>query len=148
MEKATELGVKKVYPLLTDNCALSKDVIEKKIPKWQKIMFEASKQCERAKIPECMPAITLEELPKVDKIIVFCEKHTDLSLKKYLSENLIKKGEKILVVIGAEGGFSAREFDFFKKQGMIMVTLGDLILKAETAVIVSVGNLIYEFKNN
>ena len=53
MEKATELGVRAVYPVITDNCALNKSMLEKKREKWQKVMFEASKQCERAKVPTC-----------------------------------------------------------------------------------------------
>ena len=51
VEKATELGVKGIYPVRTDNCALSDEVIKKKIEKWQKIMLQASKQCERADVP-------------------------------------------------------------------------------------------------
>lgn len=148
MEKAAELGVSKVYPVLTDNCVLAKDIVEKKIPKWQRIMFEASKQCERADIPECMPAIKLTELPKVDRTIVFCERYTETSLKQHLRANPIKNGEKILVLIGPEGGFSKKEFEFFQKQSMIMLTLNALILRAETAVITAIGNLIYEFENN
>ena len=62
MEKATELGVRGVYPVITDNCALNKSVLEKKYEKWQKVMFEASKQCERAKIPTCFAPTTLEQI--------------------------------------------------------------------------------------
>ena len=53
IEKATELGIKGLYPVYTDNCAVKKSIVEKKIPKWQKVMIEASKQCERAIVPEC-----------------------------------------------------------------------------------------------
>lgn len=150
-EKATELGIRGFYPVYTDNCALSKTVIEKKIIKWQKTMFEASKQCERSSIPECFELTTLEDLLKSDKfdrIIAFCERDYKLSMKEYFSENAIKTGEKILVVVGPEGGFSKREFELLEKSGIIMLSLGDLILKAETAVIVGLGNIIYEFSNN
>ena len=77
IEKATELGVRGIYPTLTDNCSVAKNVIEKKIPKWQKIMYEASKQCERADIPQCFDLIKLEDViknEKFDKIIAFCER--------------------------------------------------------------------------
>lgn len=53
----------------------------------------------------------------------------------------------MLVIIGPEGGFSPREFDCFVTNGFEMLTLGDLILKAETAVIVGLGNIIYEYSN-
>lgn len=144
MEKATELGVRGVYPVFTDNCALRVNKQEK----WQKVMFEASKQCERAKIPTCFAPTTFEEILQkdFDKIIVLAERSTEKSLKQYLSENPTKKGERILAIIGPEGGFSQKEFDFFKSKNLPLISLGDLILKAETAVIVTLGDIVYEYQ--
>ena len=144
MEKATELGVRGVYPVFTDNCALRVNKQEK----WQKVMFEASKQCERAKIPTCFAPTTFEELlqQNFDKIIVLAERSTEKSLKQYLCENPTKKGERILAIIGPEGGFSQKEFDFFKSKNLPLISLGDLILKAETAVIVTLGDIVYEYQ--
>lgn len=149
MEKATELGVRAIYPIITDNCALAKSVLDKKHEKWQKVMYEASKQCERAKIPTCHIPQKIAELldsQKFDKILVLAERSTEISLKNYLNQNKINKGENILVIIGPEGGFSQKEFDYFKSKKLPLITLGDLILKAETAVIVTLGNIIYEYK--
>lgn len=148
VEKATELGVNGMYPIFTDNCVINKNVIIQKIPKWQKIMYEASKQCERAKVPTCFDLTSIEELiksKKFDKKIVFCERIEDKTLGEYFFENKIQKYENVLVIIGPEGGFSAREFEFFRNNDIIMLSLGKLILKAETAVIVSLGNIVYEY---
>ena len=82
-----------------------------------------------------------------DKIIVFCERIADKTIRDCFVENPIKKGEKVLVVIGPEGGFSQKEFDYFAKSGFEMLTLGNLILKADTAVVVALGNIIYEYSN-
>ena len=144
MEKAAELGVRGVFPVFTDNCALKINKREK----WQKTMYEASKQCERAKIPVCSEPVTFEELldNDFDKIIVFAEHSAEKSLKNYLRENPVSKGEKILIITGPEGGFSQREFDFFRSRKLPLVTLGDLILKAETAVITAIGNIIHEYQ--
>ena len=144
MEKATELGVRGVYPIFTDNCALKINKQEK----WQKVMFEASKQCERAKIPTCFAPTTFEEILQkdFDKIIVLAERSTEKSLKQYLSENPTKKGEKLLAIIGPEGGFSQKEFDYFRSKNLPLISLGDLILKAETAVIVTLGDIVYEYQ--
>lgn len=144
MEKATELGVRGVYPVFTENCALKVNKQEK----WQKVMNEASKQCERAKIPICYEPITFDELlaKPFDKVIVLAERSTEKSLKQYLSENPTKKGEKILAIIGPEGGFSQKEFDYFKCKNLPLISLGDLILKAETAVIVTLGDIVYEYQ--
>lgn len=144
MEKATELGVRGVYPVFTENCALKVNKQEK----WQKVMNEASKQCERAKIPTCYEPITFDELlaKPFDKVIVLAERSTEKSLKQYLLENPTKKGEKILAIIGPEGGFSQKEFDYFKCKNLPLISLGDLILKAETAVIVTLGDIVYEYQ--
>ena len=148
MEKSTELGVRGVYPVLTDNCAVKKEVAEAKTEKWQKVMYEAFKQCERAKIPACYPVTTLENVfsEKFNRIIVFGERSTEQSLKQYLSKNPVKKEEKMLVVIGPEGGFSQREFEMFKDKNIPVISLGDLILKADTAVTVALGDIIYEYQ--
>ena len=150
IEKATELGVRGVYPIITDNCALNKSNIEKKVEKWQRIMYEASKQCERAIIPTCFETTTLFDLlqmERFDKIIAFCERCAELTLKDFVQKTPIKSGESVLVIIGPEGGFSGREFEFFDKNSIPKLTLGDLILKAETATTVALGNIVYEFEN-
>jgi len=151
VEKATELGVCTIYPIKTDNCALNSDAIDKKIPKWQKIMNEASKQCERANIPVCAERTTLEKLledEKFDKIFIFCERIASKTVREAAK---INKGDKILVIIGPEGGFSQREFDLFRthteRKNCFMLTLGSLILKADTAATVAIGNIIYEYSN-
>ncbi len=144
MEKATELGVRGVYPVFTDNCALKVNKQEK----WQKVMVEASKQCERAKIPSCFSPITFDLLleKQFDRVIVFAERSTEISLKQFLKQNPTQKGDKILVIIGPEGGFSEKEFDYFKSKNLPLVSLGDLILKAETAVITALGDIVYEYQ--
>ena len=151
IEKATELGVDGVYPVYTDNCALSSSVIEKKIPKWQRIMQEAFKQCERAYIPTCFELTDLENIIEFKnngfKIIAFCERCANMSLHEYCECNPIEENDKLIVIIGPEGGFSEREFELFRKNNIPMLTLGELILKADTAVTVALGNIIYEFNN-
>jgi len=143
IEKATELGVKGIFPIYTDNCSLKKSFIDPKIAKWQKIMYEASKQCERAIIPKCHKLTDMEQLIQedFDKILAFTERSAKYHLKSYLQENPIKDNEKILVIIGPEGGFSPSEFEFFEKNNITTLSLGNLILKAETAVITALGNL-------
>ncbi len=150
VEKATELGVTGIYPVKTDNCALSNDIIDKKIDKWNKIMYESSKQCERAFIPKCFNRTSVDELVKnkhFDKIIVFCERIATKTIKDSFTAQPIKKNNKVLVIIGPEGGFSADEFEYFNDKNLEMLTLGNLILRAETAATVALGNIIYEYGN-
>lgn len=149
IEKAAELGADGVYPVYTDNCSVNRDIIKKKIDRWQKIMFEAFKQCERAYVPKCFELTDLKTIAGMQKdgykVIAFCERYTDLTLSEYCKENPILKDDKIIVIIGPEGGFSQKEFDLFKEYNIPMLTLGNLILKAETAVITALGNVIYEY---
>ena len=148
VEKATELGVAGIYPIFSENCTVKKSVIEKKIQKWRKVMVEASKQCERADIPACFGLSELDEITSIafDRIVAFTERDADFSLKSYMRKNPIRKGEKILVIIGPEGGFSEKEFNFFKDKKITTLSLGNLILRAETAVITAIGNIIYEYE--
>lgn len=150
VEKATELGVSGIYPIFTDNCALKKSIIQNKIEKWQKTMFEASKQCERANIPTCFEMTTLDKLiqdKKFDKIVAFTERQADMNLREFFDASPVQEEESLLVIIGPEGGFSKEEFDFLTQNNIPKLTLGDLILKAETAVTVALGNIVYEFEN-
>lgn len=157
IEKATELGVKGIFPIKTDNCVLNLEMINKKIPKWNKIMYEASKQCERAEVPICFDCTTIETLMGdvfFDKIYIFCERIASKTIRTTFENNPIKKKDKVLVIIGPEGGFSQKEFEYFNKltkentATTEMLTLGNLILKADTAVIVALGNIIYEYSNS
>ena len=68
-------------------------------------------------------------------------------MHEYCEKNPILRDEKVIVIIGPEGGFSQREFKLFEDNDAAMLTLGNLILKADTAVTVALGNVIYEFEN-
>ena len=150
VEKATELGVRAICPVVTDNCALNRQTVEKKIDRWNRIMYEASKQCERAVIPSCMSILSLENIIKNNKdskVIAFCERRATKTIRDFFKETPVKAGENLYVIIGPEGGFSEMEFEFMEENSIPMLTLGDLILKAETAVTVALGNIIYEYEN-
>ena len=145
IQKATELGVSKIIPFLADNCAVKKELSEKKVEKWRKIAFESYKQCERANIPEITSIKKLKEIDfsSFDKVIICSE----IEREKTLKNCDIKKAQKILIIVGVEGGFSEKEFDFFKEQNFDMISLGNLILKAETAVISAISTLVYKKEN-
>ena len=150
IEKATELGVRGVIPIMTDNCALNQVQIAKKIERWQRLMYESSKQCERAVIPKCEGLSSIDNLCKsgrFDKIFAFCEREAEKTFREYFLNSPIIKGENILVIIGPEGGFSNSEFTYFEELSIPKLTLGNMILRAETAVTVALGNIVYEYEN-
>ena len=73
IQKATELGVKGIIPLYTDNCSVKESVIKNKIDKWKKIVLESVKQCERADIPKVFNMAYLKDILKFEQIIIFAE---------------------------------------------------------------------------
>lgn len=75
--------------------------------------------------------------------IACVEKYAQTSLKSYLNNLKLTPNAKILVIIGPEGGFSEREFEILKNSKIPMVSLGNLILRADTAVVAALSNIIY-----
>lgn len=145
IQKATELGIKTIIPLITDNCAVKESIIKAKNEKWQKIALESVKQCERADIPEVMPCQKLDEsfFDQGYTFIAFVERNESYTLSEYLNKVSINESKPIVAIIGPEGGFSQREFDLFTKRNIPQVSLGNLIYRADTASTVAIANLIF-----
>lgn len=143
IKKATELGVRGIIPLLTDNCSVKESVIKTKISKWQKIALESVKQCERSDVPKVYEVSYLNDVVKrYNTVIVFAEKYADDNFFEYVKKNPIQKENSILVIIGPEGGFSEREFDFFKMKNIPLITMGNLIYRADTALTAGLTTVI------
>lgn len=154
IQKATELGVNEIIPISSKNTVVKfssdKDK-EQKLDRWQKIAYESVKQCERLDVPVIERIMTLKEVLNIkdfDLKFVCAERNDELTLKKFLSaskfENPIIKN--ILMIIGPEGGWSDEEFELFKKENIALVSLGNLILRAETAVVSALSQVIYEYE--
>lgn len=147
VQKATELGVKGIIPFVSDNSVIKPSVADAKIEKWQKIANEAVKQCERVDFPEIQKRTTLKDFleNKDYNIKIACvERGETTTLKACLKELDIRPETKIAVIIGPEGGFSAAELSMLNHADIKRVNLGNLILRAETAVITALANVIYE----
>ena len=79
---------------------------------------------------------------KFDYVIVFGEKYAEKTFSEYIKEHPIDKTKSILVVIGPEGGFSESEFEFFKQKNIPLITLGNLIYRADTALTAALTSVI------
>ena len=145
LQKATELGVKKVALIASERTVVSYDNkdVDKKLLRFQKIMKEASEQSPRVVVPELLGIFNLKNLPKeVYSDLNYVAYEKDASQVEAMFEGLIK-GKSISILIGPEGGFSEQEINRLVDQGFIRTSLGKRILRAETAAIYALSVLGY-----
>lgn len=148
LQKCTELGVSKFYPLET-NRAVVKIKNEKKanskVDRWQEIVDQAAKQSKRDVIPLVNEILSFVQMIKLleneESVIVPYEDEKQQSIKTVLS-NI--KNKKIHLIIGPEGGFEDTEIERLKEIGANIVTLGPRILRTETAGLVASTMIFYE----
>lgn len=144
IQKLTEVGIDGIIPYFSKRCVVK---LNEKKDKWDLISKESLKQCQGVKfinIPEPV-SLTNLKLEEYDLVIVPYEEARENNLKNLL-KNLEEKPKKILYIIGPEGGFEKNEIDFLKERKCRIVTLGNRILRAETAAIVVGGVLVNEFE--
>ena len=147
IQKAVELGVSKIVPFNRKNVGVKWDEKDKikKVERYNKISREASKQCGRSDIVDVCNVETfnniLTEIKKHKTCIVAYENETN-SLKEFLRNN--NEIDEIAIIIGAEGGFDKKEIDMLLENGCMSISLGDRILRAETASLNLISILMYE----
>ncbi len=147
ISNATQCGVYKIYPVISDNCAVSKKNLKDKIQKWEKISNESAKQCERAnfaRIEEISDLALVLKNFKKENVLIYAEKYENTELDDALKN--IDKNSEIAVVIGPEGGFSEEEFEYFIENNFKLISLGDLIFKAPNAVVAGISNIVTRLK--
>ncbi len=146
-EKATEAGAFAIIPLKLSRCIAKiegKDV-PKKTERFFKIAKSAAQQCGRVKIPVIGAPVTLKEadFSAYDLKLVCYEDEVGTTLKDVLEQAMAPKN--IAVVIGPEGGISPEEINLLCEKGFCCVSLGQRILRTETAGLYTLANLNYRF---
>ncbi len=143
LQKATELGVDEIIPILTTRSKVKIDEKEdKKILRWTRICKEASEQSKRLTIPIVNHISKIDDLSLDGLKIVCSTKEKDNTLKKVLKNNL--KYDKIIMCVGPEGGLTNEEEDKLIEKGFIPTSLGNNIMRVETAPIYLLSVLDYE----
>ena len=137
IEKATELGVKKIIPINTRYTNSSNIKLERFIAQ----SIEASEQCRRTDLPEISPLTNLSEILKnwdTSRSLFFMDETLDS--KPFIEVLKTTKNHKSAILIGPEGGFSPEELTQLRNLDYaIGATLGPRILRAETAVCASLS---------
>lgn len=150
VQKATELGVSEIVPVHMERSIVKLDekTAEKRVERWNKIAYEASKQSGRQVVPTVLNVDilqnTIEKFSKYDIVILPYEKESGLNIKQVLKK--CAKSTNIAVVIGPEGGFSEKDLALLDLPNVRLVTLGKRILRTETAGLAVLSMLSYEFE--
>ncbi len=139
IQKTTELGVSRIVPVEMKRCVvqIKRDKVADRVQRWQRIAREAAKQCGRSKIPEIVEPSSLEtalaHLPGGTPIVAPWEEAAGVSLGDLLLK--YSSTASVAYIVGPEGGLTAAEIDCARQYGAVPVTLGQRILRTETAAI-------------
>jgi 16S rRNA (uracil1498-N3)-methyltransferase len=145
LQKCTELGVAAFVPLLTER-AVRDEASEAKRRRWRGILAEAVEQCGGSHMPELTAPQSLSQalsaMPPGGIALFPWEETRELSLRAALEEAVslaggVERVSEVRLFIGPEGGFSSTEAALVERSGARLVTLGQRILRAETAAIVA-----------
>lgn len=140
-QKCTELGVAAFEPTVTARCNVGANVSAGKTTRWEKIIAEAAEQSERGRLPQLRPVTLFPQATEQARGLSFIawERGGAPSLREGLAGPLATGSQRpfsINLFIGPEGGFTTEEIELARSYGIIPVSLGPRILRAETASIV------------
>ncbi len=150
IQKAVELGASRIIPFESSRCIKrpKAEKAEKQTARLQRIAEEAAKQCGRAKIPTVVQPMSYSAMldeAKGCSAALFCyENEGGLTVKNLLKE--MNKPDSIAIIVGAEGGFSPEEAEEAKARGCLSVSLGNRILRCETAPLFALTAISYEYE--
>jgi len=134
-EKATELGVKSIQPVLFDHCIKNKLNLKRA----ERIIVSAAKQAGRSFFPKVYEPTSLQNwlLDHHHESSFVCQ----MNGKKYIND-LVVNNSSINIIVGPEGDFSKQELNQFKESKIDLVNLSQRRLRSESAAIVSIANVI------
>ncbi|GAB3782994.1 16S rRNA (uracil(1498)-N(3))-methyltransferase [Dyella agri] len=142
VQKATELGVARIVPLLTERAEVKLDAAraEKRLAHWRAVAASACEQCGRARLPEILPAQTLPVwLASLDGDAAM---RLALLPEAAVSVRELRAADAgALLVVGPEGGLGERDVALLGESGFTGLRLGPRILRTETAGLAAVAAL-------
>jgi 16S rRNA (uracil1498-N3)-methyltransferase len=148
LQKGTEIGIAAFAPILTARCIVGSlnDVSDGRVERWERIVVEAAEQAGRARLPHLGAAMLFSHACEIAgrgglSLIPWEEEHTR-GLREALQP--IPKAKEINLFIGPEGGFTEEEVAAAQEHGVLPVSLGPRILRAETAGLAAAAAILYE----
>jgi 16S rRNA (uracil1498-N3)-methyltransferase len=153
IQKSVELGAHRIVPVLSERVVtqLDGESGEHKREKWQGVAIEAIKQCGASWLPKIEAPMTIEQFlarkEKFDLSLVGSLQKERRHLREVFSEFETKQkrlSKSVAVWIGPEGDFTLEELKLIQDSGAVPITLGDLVLRVETAAIYCLSVLNHE----
>jgi 16S rRNA (uracil1498-N3)-methyltransferase len=151
LQKCTEVGVSNFIPVITQRSLIQDTAVAlKKMERWERIITEAAEQSGRARIPTLADPIQLHaavsDLKAYQRSLIAWEQREGTDIRTSLRES--EEGPAaVALFIGPEGGFAEEEVAWSRSAGVTPVTLGQRILRTETAAIVASALILYELGN-
>ena len=152
IEHSVELGVSRVIPFFSRYCVAAPKNEEKKNTRYNRVAFEAAKQCGRGRIPEVeLPLNRFAEVcarfAEYD-LVLFCYEGGGIPMPQLVAQAVPAADRlKVAIITGAEGGFSTQEAQQASEAGARTVTLGPRILRCETAPLAALSVLMSATNN-
>lgn len=150
LQKATELGVEAIQPLASERTIIK--LTEKDFPKkqerWEAVMRSAAEQSEGLFIPRVLPPLSVSALvahphfANAQRILLAERGENRDTLKATLSHR--NANAPILFAIGPEGGWTDGELSQFESAGFTFASLGQRIMRSETAAMAAMASVVYE----
>jgi len=146
VEKAVELGVSRIVPIITDRTVPDIKDFTGKTERWKRIGMASSKQCGRTMLPVISDVMYFDSAlidSKQKDLVIFASLDKENKPLKNVLRGLTPK--TIAVFIGPEGDFSPKEISMAKENNCSMCSLGCLVLRSETAAMYVASCLAYEY---
>lgn len=139
LEKATELGASRI--IVFGSARARRYDYESRLSRWQKIVSEATKQCQRSCVPTVTTVDSLESLPPLTPCTLGLALHVAAKITgpNVATPWIRHRPTRVTVAVGPEGGFSEKEVSFLEAMGFLAVNLGPRILRTETAVVAALS---------
>ncbi len=136
LQKATELGVARIVPLVTERSEvkLDADRAERRLAHWRGVLIHACEQCGRARLPELQEPSRIEQWAAAlnAPVKLMLDPDAELGLLQ-VAQELRRPSPQIAIAIGPEGGFGPRDVQALRSADFLPVRLGPRVLRTETA---------------
>jgi len=137
IEAVTQLGVSRIQPFTSER-SVARELSPAKRSRWERIAQEAAETARRGRVPQVGDVLAWSDLFESlsGKVVVAWEEERDAPLRSALAEG------DISLVIGPEGGLTAKEIAWARQRGSAIVSLGPRTLRSETAAVVAVAQIL------